>query len=53
MDASTPDSHLYGYDTLDVAIARQAGRWRVETTPRAEFVSAEDIERRYDHSIRR
>jgi hypothetical protein len=53
MDASTPASHLYGYDTLDVAIAREAGRWRVKTTPRAEFVSAEEIERRYDHSIRR
>jgi hypothetical protein len=54
MDASTPDSHLYGYDTLDVAIAggERIG-WTIEMTPRAEFVSAEEIERRYDHTLKR
>lgn len=46
-----PESRLYGYDTVDVAIVEQPDQSvKVEFTPRAEIATAEEIEERYDHS---
>lgn len=52
MDSCTPETHLYGFDTLDVLISEEVegGPLKVTTTPRADFATAEEIEKRYDHS---
>jgi hypothetical protein len=52
MDSCTPQDHLYGYDTLNVEIVEDAddGPIKVTMTPRDEFATAEEIERRYDHA---
>src|SRR5581483_5713075 len=41
---------LYGYDTLDLELSAEDGRVRVLMTPRGGLPSADEIERRYDHS---
>lgn len=46
-----PANKLYGYDTLDVHVAREGGRLVVHMTERAgPLPSADEIEHRYDHS---
>jgi hypothetical protein len=53
MDGCEPDrSRPYGYDTLDVHIARDAdGRHTVRFTEReGPLPTAEEIEKRYDHT---
>lgn len=54
MDGCEPArDKLYGYDTVDVTIGRDAkGRHQVKFTERLEpLPTAEDIEHRYDHSV--
>lgn len=41
---------FYGYDTLDLALTREAGRIRVGFTEKATLPTAAEIERRYDHA---
>ncbi len=52
MDACTPETHLYGYDTLHVEITEESedGPLRVRFSPRETFATAAEIEQRYDHS---
>lgn len=52
LDSAAPfDERMYGYDTLDLQMAQDAeGHIRVTATPREEIVTAEEVERRYDHS---
>lgn len=54
MDACVPTrERIYGYDTVDIAIARDAnGVAKVTFTerPRDQWPGAEEIEARYDHS---
>jgi SAM-dependent methyltransferase len=52
MDALVPhQERYYGYDTLDVGIARDAsGAVRVNITPHDRLPTAEEVEARYDHS---
>lgn len=53
MDAcAEPDERLYGYDTLDVDVSCEfeGAPFKVESTPRTVLPTAEEIERRYDHS---
>jgi SAM-dependent methyltransferase len=52
MDTCAPEDRLYGYDTLEVAFARDdAGELVTTMTPRtAPLPSAEEIEHRYDHT---
>ena len=50
MSADEPlEAKLYGYDTLHVSLD---GRRRLAFAERAEFVTAEEIEARYDHARR-
>jgi hypothetical protein len=50
MSADEPlEAKLYGYDTLHVSLD---GRRRLAFAERAEFVTAEEIEARYDHGRR-
>lgn len=52
LDGCVPeDQRLYGYDTLNVAIdAPDDGVAKVTFTPKTTLPTAEEIERRYDHS---
>lgn len=52
MDACEPDDQkLYGYDCVDVTITDDAdGRAQVAFKEKASIPTAEEIERRYDHS---
>lgn len=52
LDSLYPEQQrLYGYDTLDLKIvADAAGRVAIERSPRATLPTADEIERRYDHS---
>jgi hypothetical protein len=51
MDANVErDLRLYGYDTLHVEIGFEDGAAKVTTTPKDRVPSAEEIERRYDHT---
>lgn len=51
MDACEPaESRVYGYDTLNVELAREGPRMRVRFTERAQLPDADEIERRYDHN---
>lgn len=52
MDACAPDhERIYGYDTLDLEFeGGGAGPARVRFTPKEIAPSADEIERRYDHS---
>ena len=52
LDACEPERELlYGYDLVDVELkTADSGQVKVRFTDRADQPSAEDIERRYDHS---
>lgn len=51
MDAlHTQAERFYGYDTQDLAFARDGGRIKVAKADRKQLPSAEEIEDRYDHS---
>lgn len=51
MDSCTPETHLYGYDTVDVGVSEDVdGVLHVAFEPRETIATAEEIERRYDHS---
>lgn len=51
LDAAVPnDQRIYGYDAVDLAISGPPGKERVAMTPRKVLPTAEEIERRYDHS---
>lgn len=52
MDSCMPaDDRLYGYDAVDLAISTDTGgRLAIAMTPKAALPTAEEIERRYDHS---
>lgn len=52
MDGCEPMAEkLYGYDTLDVAIGRNAeGRIKLDFTEKKKLPTAEEIEHRYDHT---
>ena len=48
---ATEKERLYGYDTLDLDIAEdEHGKIRIDATVITDLPSAEEIERRYDHS---
>ena len=49
----TQAERFYGYDTLDIAIARENehARIKVSFTERSELPTAEEMEARYDHSV--
>jgi hypothetical protein len=51
MDANVPnDLRRYGYDTLHVEVSLDGGKARVTTTPKDVIATADEIERRYDHT---
>lgn len=51
MDALYPQQQrLYGYDTLDISMAKVDGQVRVTKTPHDNLPTADEIEARYDHS---
>jgi hypothetical protein len=46
-----PERRIYGYDAVHLDITGEPGALRVQMTGREQLPSAEDIERRYDHSL--
>lgn len=46
----TQADRLYGFDCVDVTIANEGGRLRVDLVEKKTLPTAEEIERRYDHS---
>ena len=51
LDACEPfERRIYGYDAVELAFAGAPGEERVTMTPREQLPTAEEIERRYDHS---
>lgn len=53
MDANCPkEARLYGYDTLDIHFDHneKTGELKLEMTPKEDLPTAEEIEKRYDHS---
>jgi len=53
LDANVERSlRLYGYDTLHVDVRFEDGKAKVTKTPRDSIPTADEIERRYDHSGR-
>lgn len=44
------DLRLYGYDTLRVDVTYDGGKAKVVKTPKERIPTADEIERRYDHS---
>lgn len=50
MDACEPAGRLYGYDTVDVHIERDASGVNVTFTEKESVATAEEIEARYDHT---
>lgn len=51
MDAlHTQQERFYGYDTLDITIRNDNGKARIDFVPKDEIPTAEEMERRYDHS---
>jgi hypothetical protein len=51
LDACEPfERRIYGYDAVNLKISGEPGKLRVKMTPRAELPTAEQMERRYDHT---
>lgn len=50
LDACAPGERLYGYDCVDVQMTKAGKRTRVRFTEKAP-PSAEEVERRYDHTV--
>lgn len=45
------EDRLYGYDGTDVSIRQVGDRLEVDLVPKKELPTAEEMERRYDHSL--
>lgn len=51
LDACEPfERRIYGYDAVNLKISGEPGKLRAKMTPRDELPTAEQMERRYDHS---
>lgn len=51
MDGCTPEDRLYGYDTVNVSLEKIDGRIQAVFTERESLPAAEEIEKRYDHTV--
>ena len=47
---ATKQDRLYGYDTVDLDISVDDERWTITKVPHDRRPTADEIERRYDHS---